>query len=580
MRSAPEGDGGAVPFSRLAAAVAAVLALGLPAGCSPPPDPRVLASWDGGAVTVERLDARVRELPAERRRPAAGESLADWVAARAADLAVGDILLARARAADLASSPPLALAARFAASQEIGRGRLFALCPDAPVPEAELAAAFERDYAGAPRPWILVRHIYKRALPEASAAERDAARAELAALARELDEGVSFLELARLHSDSETAADGGLIGRISRQAPIEPRVRDAAWALADGERSGIVEVPNGFHLLLRESSGVEEPPAFEQVREEIARRAGLARREACGREVLAALGARTAVTVDREALLAAGDPARIALSIGDETFTAGELRGLSPEGQPLALRPNPGELLRKFSEAVLLVADARESDPGSAARYEDAYGRALERALVEAQWRGERRAAIAERPEAELRAHFEAHRDRFRTDLELDVGLILISAGGAAGARPALERAHALRSRIRAGEPFEELAAEASEHVSRERQGRLGALPVPRLRVVLGSRGIAAASELAVGEVSDPVRIHDPPAAAFGLVKLYARAEPRARSYAEARDDVIANLAGERVRQLDQEVRQRLLAASGFAVHSRAVEDYVAGLAG
>ncbi len=338
----------------------------------------------------------------------------------------------------------------------------------------------------------------------------------MAELVRELEAGVSFIELARVHSDSETAKDGGLLGRISRQAPIEPRIREAAWALRDGEHSGVVEVDNGFHILLREQSGVEPPPTFEEVRAGPTQSEVLRRREACGRGILEELGAATLVAVDRDALLQSEDPSRTALTIGDETFTTGELAGLSSELEPLALRTNRGELLRRFSEAVLLVREAVAADPAVEERYGRLRAAALDEALIEAQWRRERQAMVENRPESELRAYFESHEDRFRTDLELDVGLLLVSAGDTPGSRSALERAHALERRILAGESFEELAAEASDHVSRDEQGRLGPLPLPRLRVVLGSRGIVAAAELGIGEISAPVRIHDPPAAAFG----------------------------------------------------------------
>ena len=159
-------------------------------------------------MTVEQLDARVRGLPAARRRPAAGQSLADWLRLQVTELALPRIVLSRARESQLASSPALALSARFEASQEIGREHLFGLCPAAPIPESDLAAVFERDFSSEGRPWILVRHIYKRALPGIPQAERGKVRDETAELVRKLDAGVSFIELAREHSDSETAKEG------------------------------------------------------------------------------------------------------------------------------------------------------------------------------------------------------------------------------------------------------------------------------------------------------------------------------------------------------------------------------------
>jgi hypothetical protein len=585
----PKGDGAAVPFSLATPAPAqlilALLAVTLLPGCSDPPGPAAqgsgaLASWEGGAVTIEQLDARVRQLPVARRRPPGGTSLAEWVENEVAELVLPQIVLARARESELAGSPALELRARFEASQEIGRDHLLGRCPAQEISESDLRAAFDSGHSGEPTPWVLVRHIYKRALPGLSDDERARKRDEIARLVRDLDEGVSFIELARMHSDSETAKDGGLLGRISRHAPIEPRVRDAAWALRDGEYSKVVEVENGFHVLLREEHGVEPPPTFEQVREELVVSETLRLREACGREVLRSLGDATPVLVDRDALLQSDDASRTALTIGDETFTVEALAGLSSELQPLLLRTNRGELLRRFSESVLLVRDAVAVDPAFEERYGRLRAAALEEALVEVQWRRDRRAMVANRPEPELRAHFEAHEDRFRTDLELDVGLILVSAGDGPGSRPALELAHALERRILAGESFEDLAAEASDHVSREDEGRLGPLPLPRLKVVLGSRGIVAATELGTGEVSPPVRIHDQPAAAFGLIKLYGRTEPQPRSFEEARDDVIETLSGERVRQLDAELRERLIEESGLVFHRRAIEEYVAELRG
>lgn len=340
MLKIPEGDGTAVPFS-LAAAILALLTVGALIGCLGPPDPGapnvgVLATWAGGSVTVEELDARVRELPAARRRPTEGESLSDWVEAQILELTLPRIVLARARESDLAGSPALALRARFEASQEIGRAHLSVRCPAREIPERDLRTAFARDYSDEPQPWILLRHIYKRALPGSPESERVRTRELITQLRRELDDGVSFIELARMHSDSETAKDAGMLGRISRQAPIESRVREAAWALRDGEHSDVVEVANGFHVLLRERSGVEPPPTFEEVRDELAQSETLRLREACGREILAALGEATLVTVDREALLQSEDPSRTALSIGDETFTTDELAGLSSELNPIS----------------------------------------------------------------------------------------------------------------------------------------------------------------------------------------------------------------------------------------------------
>lgn len=577
MQRFPERDGvKAVPFFRSVPALLLAVALG--ACASPPTD--TLASWQGGDVSPDELDSMVRSLPAAQRQPGDGESLTEWIEARAGDLAVNEILQQRGATDETAVAPELELRARYEADQEIGRGYLARHCVVSELSPEELADLYARAYPQESQEWILVRHIYKRSLLDGPASERAATRRDLEELRSDLDAGASFVELARLHSDSETAADGGLIGRLSREAPVEPRVRDAAWALGDGEYSQIIEVSNGFHLLWRERSGVTQRPSIEQVSAELTQAEGLRRREACGQEILTRLGALSPVIIDRDALLAPDDATRVALQVGTETFTARQLNGLSSDFSPLVLTPRPGELLRHFSEAVLLVDAAVAEDAALAEAAATTQDRARRRLSAESQWREERRRLVAQRPERELRAFFEQNIDRFQADLELDVGLITVGSDGRPGRRPAMERALALRRQLTAGTAFEDLASKVSEHESRAHAGRLGSLPLPRLRVILGSRGAASAAGLAIDEVSPPVLIHDPPAASFALIKLYARTEPQPRSFADAREEVIATQSQENIRQLDREVREKILADARFELHAKAIEGYIARLRG
>ena len=96
-------------------------------------------------------------------------------------------------------------------------------------------------------PQIRVRHIYKRTTRQATPAERETARREIEELHRQLGEGASFIELARSHSDSETAQLDGLIGRLDPGA-LGPKVDRIVWALGEGEISEVVSTPVGFHI--------------------------------------------------------------------------------------------------------------------------------------------------------------------------------------------------------------------------------------------------------------------------------------------------------------------------------------------
>lgn len=555
-----------------------VAVLGTLGACRSAKNPDVLASWQGGEITIGEFDAMVRDLPSARRRPAPGQQLDEWVAERIADLALPEIVVAKAEATDLESQPALALLARYEASERIGRNYLVQRCPEEEISDDALRELFVSRTSQEPRPWILLRHIYKRSLPGEPSEQRTAARQALNAAREELEAGASFVELARLRSDSDTASDGGLIGRISRRAPLEASVLTAAWALADGAYSEVIEVANGFHLLLRDESGIEATPSFEQARDELRERAVLERQELCARQLLGQLGDEAPVVIDREALIDREDPSRAVLTIDDETFTSGELAGLSPDLEPLMLTPRPGELLRHFSEAVLLAQAAVAEDPEAAERLAAAEQRVSHRVRLQDHWRRERRDLVTSRPDEELRQYFAQHVERFRTDLELDIGLVLVKSGDDPGRRRALEEARQLRQRIENGETLETIASEFSDHVSRDQGGRLGSLPLPRLRVVLGSRGTTVATELQIGEISQPVQVFDPPNAAYALLQLYGRTDPQPRSYEEARDDVITTLSQERILQLDRELRQKLLEEAQLQLQHQAIEDYVAAL--
>lgn len=59
-----------------------------------------------------------------------------------------------------------------------------------------------------------------------------------------------FVELAREHSDSNTAQQGGDLGTLERGS-LEAELEDAAFALAPGQLSEVIETMQGIHLLLR-----------------------------------------------------------------------------------------------------------------------------------------------------------------------------------------------------------------------------------------------------------------------------------------------------------------------------------------
>ncbi|MET0413403.1 MAG: peptidylprolyl isomerase [Polyangiaceae bacterium] len=79
---------------------------------------------------------------------------------------------------------------------------------------------------------------------------KDEARQRADELLAQLRAGSDFAQLARAESDSPSATRGGDLGSFSAQR-MEPKFAAAAFALAAGETSAVVETPFGFHIIKR-----------------------------------------------------------------------------------------------------------------------------------------------------------------------------------------------------------------------------------------------------------------------------------------------------------------------------------------
>jgi hypothetical protein len=81
------------------------------------------------------------------------------------------------------------------------------------------------------------------------ASNEEEARAKIEALRERLEKGEDFAEVARRFSEDATAAAGGDLGYFVRGGGLRPEVEEAAFALAPGELSDVIETDAGFHLI-------------------------------------------------------------------------------------------------------------------------------------------------------------------------------------------------------------------------------------------------------------------------------------------------------------------------------------------
>jgi nitrogen fixation protein NifM len=140
----------------------------------------------------------------------------------------------------------------------------------APVTDTDVEIFYLQHSARFRRPEMrTLRHILVTVNDSLRGSERDAAQAKIEAIRQRVaKEPERFAEQALKHSECPTAMNGGLIGKVPRGKLYE-EVDAAAFELAPGELSGVVESPLGFHLLLCGGIQAAEQVPLAEVREKI-----------------------------------------------------------------------------------------------------------------------------------------------------------------------------------------------------------------------------------------------------------------------------------------------------------------------
>ncbi|MDE0031118.1 MAG: SurA N-terminal domain-containing protein [Deltaproteobacteria bacterium] len=197
----------------------------------------------------------------------------------------------------------------------------------------------------------------------ASPEDKAAAREQLGGILKRAREGADFAELAKQHSQDDSAADGGDMGFVVRGQLVAP-LDAALFALEQGAISDVVESAIGLHLLKAVERREDKIRELEEVRDEIV--------AALKRERGGARAAR-AVEEDRERALDGVPLAQVARERGiepDETplFSAGETLDAIGDVEEfyhaaLSLRPDQTGPIVASPDALYLLQGARRVEP-------------------------------------------------------------------------------------------------------------------------------------------------------------------------------------------------------------------------
>jgi len=117
-------------------------------------------------------------------------------------------------------------------------------------------------------PQIKARHILLKLPPDSPKETLSEKQQQLEKLLTQIKSGTSFEELAREHSEDGTAADGGDLGWF-KPGEMVPAFETAAFDLAAGEVSDIVQSPFGLHLIKVDELKEEITKSLDEARDEI-----------------------------------------------------------------------------------------------------------------------------------------------------------------------------------------------------------------------------------------------------------------------------------------------------------------------
>jgi parvulin-like peptidyl-prolyl isomerase len=231
-----------------------------PSGSQPRSDQQVVISVGELKITAADIDRFLESLPPQFRAYYGGpgrQMLPRYVVQ-------AKILAAEAKKQNLQDRPEVQQTIEIARESILADAARKGMEQKVPVTDQEVQELYEKQksaYDEVRIRGILIRtansSIAYPAAPSRAALPEAEARKKLEDLRKQIQAGADFAQLAQQYSeDLNTAGAGGDLGYINRQKVVPP-IANAAYALAPGEVSDIIQSPYGLELIKVEDHRVK-----------------------------------------------------------------------------------------------------------------------------------------------------------------------------------------------------------------------------------------------------------------------------------------------------------------------------------
>jgi peptidyl-prolyl cis-trans isomerase C len=214
---------------------------------------KVLATINGTKITQKDvdqisadLDPQFARLPDDQRRLAALAAIIDIKS-----------LAAKAEAEKLDQTPEFKARMEFLKERALHNDYFKQQVVDK-ITDADIRARYDKEMAAMPpQNEVRARHILVKTKEEAEA------------IIKQLDGGASFEDVAKAKSTDGSAAQGGDLGYFG-PGQMVPEFEKAANELEVGKYTKEpVQTQFGFHVIKLEDKRVQQPPAFDQVKDQV-----------------------------------------------------------------------------------------------------------------------------------------------------------------------------------------------------------------------------------------------------------------------------------------------------------------------
>ncbi len=546
------------------------LTLAAVAACRPAPPADLAATSDLGDIRRTELEEHILALPEAHRSPPPGQALPEWRRRMLEELIVARALEAEALSqglAETADGRQLLESATKPILAEVMGARLIAEKVD--VTEEDLRAFYDARPEEFSHPeQIRVRNIYRRVARDATPEVWETARQEVEELLGQIRRGARFGDLARLHSDSETAPLDGLIGRLDR-GQLDPALEEILWSLGEGEVSEVLRTPVGFHLFQVENYLGRFKMDFEDARGRLLRRLTREATEAAEEAVLHELLEASGATYN-PAGLADGGSGEVLFALADDSLTvAGFFKRLGAVGFSDARQLPPRRQLDQAVRERLYLWQAKQRKLAQEAEVAARLEQVEREALISLALQGRGQALVGELEEQDLRDFYASRERRFRSPRLLHLRLLTrdFPQQGEGGWYAVYEELDRLAAEIRAGrQDFAEAARQLSTDFTAARGGDAGALRPEALADWAGPQAQRKVLELTPGELSEPLLIERYNSnrltydrAGYMLVRLEAIEESRPRPFEEVREEVIEQYLEQGTEEVRQQIHEQIL---------------------